>query len=118
MRQILPEHAKALVPSQTLEVGWAPRCMPVVSAPRFRLCPAKFLGGARLDRPELDDADEGAVRQGFGADRGEGRGIAASADGGNQMRRNTGPSVIAAAASQRASARTGDISVCIGEGGA
>ena len=49
---------------------------------------------------------------------GRGRGMAAPADGGNQMRRNTGPSVIAAAASQRASVRTGHMSILHREGGA
>jgi hypothetical protein len=50
-------------------------------------------------------------RQWLSADRGAGEGASGVAWGCSQRRRNTRPSVIAAASSQRASARTGQSSV-------
>ena len=43
--QVFVEHSVALVPAELLEAGgWTPRSMPVVSAPRLRLCPPSARG--------------------------------------------------------------------------
>jgi hypothetical protein len=99
--QILAEPVEALVPAEALELGGVGSgSMPVLRAPRFGLwppnsCPAN---PAAAVRPWT--MRDGARRQRSGA-----------AWAGSQRRRNTGPSVIAAASSQQASACTGQSSV-------
>lgn len=71
----LPEDAKAVVPSQALELGgMGDPCMPVVSATLQDVFSEVLGCEAHLSSPELEDAGDGAGRQGFGADRGEGKG--------------------------------------------
>ena len=111
--EILAEHVKTLVAAEPLELGGvrahghAGAEGAAFEAVAAELAPRE----ARRDGTGLDDARNGARRQRLGTDRGEGRGASDAAWGGTQMRRNTGPAVIAAASSQRASARTGQSSV-------
>ena len=111
--EIFAEHVKTLVPAEPLELGGV-RAGGHAGAEGAALEAVAAELAARETRglgAGLDDARDGARRQRRGADRGQGRGGVRRGRGGNQMRRNTGPAVIAAASSQRASARTGQSSV-------
>ena len=111
--EVLAEHVKTLVAAEPLELGgMRARLHAGAEGAALEAVAAELAGReSRGDGAGLDDARDGARRQRLGADRGEGRGASGAVWGGSQMRRNTGPSVIAAASSQRASARTGHSSV-------
>jgi hypothetical protein len=73
---MLPEHAKAHVSSQALEVARVGASLHAgFRRATFQAVPSEVLRcEACQGRPELDDAGYGAGHQGCGADRGEGRG--------------------------------------------
>lgn len=74
--QSVPGDAKALVPSQALELGGMGDPLHAGGErATLQAVPSEVLGcGARLSSPELEDTGDGAGRQNFGADRGEGKG--------------------------------------------
>jgi hypothetical protein len=111
--EILAEPVEALVPAEPLELGgMGARLHAGAEGAAFQAVAAELMPSEpRCGGAALDDARDGARRQRAFADRRLGGGASGAAWAGSQRRRSTGPSVIAAASSQRASARTGQSSV-------